>query len=143
MLIISKHDPRATVHIVHTASNHILDDDDRIKGGSLGGDGIANGGGTNSHTFVKDGETSYLAQHLTYVFASSARVARQFQPPTEDMSMALVLPETFQAPHLRHLLLLGFTLPIGSRSLTTAVGLVTLDIVVGHPSTYFQPNTLL
>jgi hypothetical protein len=53
------------------------------------------------------------------------------------------LPETLQAPHLRHLLLGGFSLPIGSRLLTTAVGLVTICLIIVHPSTYFHPNTLL
>jgi len=63
--------------------------------------------------------------------------------PGEDNSTILKLPETLQAPHLRHLLLNGSALPIGSRLLTTAVGLVTLCLVLGHPSTYFHPNTLL
>jgi hypothetical protein len=44
----------------------------------------------------------------------------------EDNSTILIFPETLQAPHLRHLTLRGFALPIGSRLLTTAVGLVTL-----------------
>ena len=47
----------------------------------------------------------------------------------------LTLPETLQAPHLRHLLLGDFSLPIGSRLLTTAVGLVTVCLVIIHPST--------
>ena len=64
-------------------------------------------------------------------------------PSTEDNGTAMVLPETFQAPHLHHLMLEGFVLPIGSRLLTAAVGLVTLGLCVSHPSTYFQPNTLL
>ena len=55
----------------------------------------------------------------------------------------LVLPETLQAPHLRHLALSNFALPIGSRLLTTAVGLITLFLYMGQPSTYFPPNTLL
>jgi hypothetical protein len=46
-------------------------------------------------------------------------------PPIEDTSMVLRLPETFQAPHLRHLVLAGFALPMGSRLLATAVGLVS------------------
>ena len=57
----------------------------------------------------------------------------------EEKSSILTLPETFRAPRLRHLALFGSALPIGSRLLTTAVGLVTLS----HPSTYFHPNTLL
>jgi hypothetical protein len=63
-------------------------------------------------------------------------------PPREGKS-TLRLPETLQAPHLRHLTLHGFVLPIGSRLLTTTVGLVTLCLVVSQPSAYIQPNTLL
>jgi hypothetical protein len=61
----------------------------------------------------------------------------------DDDSTILIFPETLQAPHLRHLTLSGFTLPIGSRLLTTAVGLATLYLYMIHPSTYFHPNTLL
>jgi hypothetical protein len=61
----------------------------------------------------------------------------------EQGATILTLPETLQAPHLRHLLLGGFSLPIESRLLTTAVGLVTVCLVIVHPSTYFHPNTLL
>jgi hypothetical protein len=62
---------------------------------------------------------------------------------TPDTDQGLALPETLQAPHLHHLVLLGFALPIGSRLLTTAVDLVTLVLVMTIPSTYFQPNALL
>ena len=41
--------------------------------------GIANYGGTNSHTFANDGETSYLGRHPTWVFASFVQRARQLQ----------------------------------------------------------------
>jgi hypothetical protein len=64
-------------------------------------------------------------------------------PWIEVISTILKFPETFQAPNLRHLLLAGFALPIGSRLLTTAVGLVSLCLVVDHLPTYFLPNTLL
>ena len=63
--------------------------------------------------------------------------------PIEDNSTILILPESLQAPHLRHLVLGGFSFPIGSRLLTSAVGLVTLCFIMHHPSTYFHPNTLL
>jgi hypothetical protein len=63
--------------------------------------------------------------------------------PIEDKSSILILPGTLQAPHLRSLYLSGFALPIECRLLTTAVGLVTLSLHMVHPSTYFQPNTLL
>jgi hypothetical protein len=58
-------------------------------------------------------------------------------------SIGTMFPETLQAPHLRHLALEGITLPIGSRLLTNAVGLVTLYLVIADPSAYFHPNTLL
>jgi hypothetical protein len=60
----------------------------------------------------------------------------------EDKSTISHFPETLQAPHLRHLMLFGFALPIGSRLLTNYVGLVTLCLVQVNPSTYFHPNTL-
>ena len=63
--------------------------------------------------------------------------------PNGDNSTILILPETLQAPHLRHLMLGGFSLPIGSRLLTSAVSLVTLDLIMCHSSTYFHPNTLI
>ena len=64
-------------------------------------------------------------------------------PPGKDRSTVLILPETLQAPHLRHLVLIGFALPIGSRLLTTAVGLVSLGLFMTDPSTFFHPNALL
>ena len=63
--------------------------------------------------------------------------------PTEDNSTILTFQETLQTPHLRHLTLQGFTLPMSSQLLTTAVGLVTLHLAMVHPSTYFHPNTLI
>jgi hypothetical protein len=65
--------------------------------------------------------------------------------PVEDNSSTLILPENLQAPHLRLLWLKGFqvAIPMGSRLLTTAVSLVTLKLIMVHPSTYFHPNALL
>ena len=62
-------------------------------------------------------------------------------PWTKDT--ALMLPETFQAPNLRHLFLLGFACPIRSRLHPTAMGLVTLYLTIDHSSAYFQPDILL
>jgi hypothetical protein len=64
------------------------------------------------------------------------------QSQIEDTSPFLTFPETFQAPHLRHLTITGFTLPIGSRLLTAAVSLVTLCLVMENPYTHLDPNTL-
>ena len=66
--------------------------------------------------------------------------------PFDDNSSVLILPETLQTPRLRQLTLRGFSLPMGSRLLTTAVSLVTLSLLMVNPSvlsTYFHPNTLL
>ena len=63
--------------------------------------------------------------------------------PDQDVSSILIFPEAFQAPRLGHIILNDFALPIGSRLLTTAVGLVTLFLYIDHPSSYFHPNTLL
>ena len=63
--------------------------------------------------------------------------------PFQDESSICQIPETLQAPNLRHLMMYGFALPMESRLLTTAVGLVTLCLQMHHPSTYFHPNILL
>ena len=63
-------------------------------------------------------------------------------PPTKHDSR-LILPSKMGAPHLRHLMLNYFASPIGSRLLTTAVGLVRLFLRWIHPSTYPHPNHLL
>jgi hypothetical protein len=62
--------------------------------------------------------------------------------PPEEKRTVLILPETLQTPHLRHLTI-NCSIPIRFQLLTTAVGLVTLDLVLYHPSTYFQPTVLL
>ena len=56
---------------------------------------------------------------------------------------SLVLPRTFQAPHLRHLFLWPAALPIGAQLLLNTVGLVTLTLLDIPPSAYFSPNYLL
>ena len=63
-------------------------------------------------------------------------------PPAKH-DVGLILPKTFQAPHLRHLVLINFAIPIRSPLLTTAVGLVTLSLEWIYPSDNFCPNDLL
>ncbi|KAI0268569.1 hypothetical protein BGY98DRAFT_1101433 [Russula aff. rugulosa BPL654] len=55
----------------------------------------------------------------------------------------LMLPETLQAPHLRHFMLGSFACPKRPRLHPTATGLVTLCLVIDHQSAYFQSNILL
>jgi hypothetical protein len=61
---------------------------------------------------------------------------------TFDSDMRLVLPETFQALHLRHLILADFTFSIKSPLLSNTMGLVTLSLVGLHSPGYFHPNDL-
>jgi hypothetical protein len=63
--------------------------------------------------------------------------------PSTKEDTPLVLPETLQAPHLRHFMLGSFACPTRSRLHPTATGLVTLCLMMRHPSAYFQPNILL
>ena len=65
------------------------------------------------------------------------------QPSEWGKRTALMLPETLQAPRLRHLLLTGFAFPIGCQLLMNAASIVTLCLQLNHPDAYFQPNTLL
>ena len=63
-------------------------------------------------------------------------------PPAKH-NTRLILPSTFEAPHLRYLRLRHLASPIGSRLIATAVGLVRLFLGWIHPSTYPHPNHLL
>jgi hypothetical protein len=65
-----------------------------------------------------------------------------FGDPSEDKNTVLILPETLQTPHLRHLAI-DCSIPIRSPLLGTAAGLVTLHLALYHPSTYFHPTVLL
>ena len=53
------------------------------------------------------------------------------------------IPETFRAPHLRYLMVMGFHIPIGSPSFTTMENLVTLSLNFDIPWIYFHVNPLL
>jgi hypothetical protein len=68
---------------------------------------------------------------------------RRFVRPIVDHNMTLGPPETFRAPHLRHLLLMSFSLPIVSPVLTTMANLVTLSLTLIPSSIYFHPDALL
>ena len=61
----------------------------------------------------------------------------------DDDYTSLILPTTFQAPHLRHLSLNSVVYPVGSPLITTATGLVTLMLGPIPLSTYISPNQLL
>ena len=63
-------------------------------------------------------------------------------PPTKH-DLGFILPKTFRAPHLRHLVLKNFAFPIRSSLLTAGVGLTTLSLMNIHPSAYTHPNELL
>jgi hypothetical protein len=62
--------------------------------------------------------------------------------PPEDRRTVVILPETLETPHLRHLAI-SCSIPIRTPFLGTAAGLVILHLALYHPSTYFQPTVLL
>ena len=62
--------------------------------------------------------------------------------PHAEKGTVLILPETLETPHLRHLMI-GCSIPIRSPLLVTAAGLVNLYLALHHPSTYFEPTVLL
>ena len=66
-----------------------------------------------------------------------------FISPLTKQHEALLLPKTFQAPHLRHFILINFAFSIQSSLLTTTAGLVTLSLGFISPSAYFHPGDLL
>jgi len=55
----------------------------------------------------------------------------------------LMVPDTFRAPHLRHLMVINFDFPLGSPLLTTSIALVTLSLQKIDVSASFSPNELL
>ena len=55
---------------------------------------------------------------------------------------SLNIPESFRAPHLRHLALIDFDIPIESPLNMSMGNLVTLYLGVIPPSTYFRPDAL-
>jgi hypothetical protein len=63
--------------------------------------------------------------------------------PPMDLENRLILPLTFQAPRLRHLILDRLASPIGSPLLASAIALVTLLLPWINPSTYSHPNHVL
>ena len=60
----------------------------------------------------------------------------------DDSHPILILPETLETPHIRHLFI-NCSIPIRSLLLRTAAGLINLYLVLHHPSTYFEPTVLL
>jgi hypothetical protein len=76
---------------------------------------------------------------LEYLFALPHESVRR----TVETDMSLNLPENFRAPHLHHLALTSFAIPIGSPFLSTMGNLVTLSLELIPPSVYFHPSALL
>ena len=75
-------------------------------------------------------------------FPTLEYLALQFETWPAELT-ALMLPETLQAPRLRHLVLKGFACPMRPRLHPTAVGLVALYLTIDYESDYFQPSVLL
>jgi hypothetical protein len=63
--------------------------------------------------------------------------------PCDNADIGFTLPETFRAPHLRHLALINFAFPMVFTSLAPAKGLITLSLDQIPASAYLSPNILL
>lgn len=61
---------------------------------------------------------------------------------TTNDDARLVMPQTFHAPRLSHLTLLGVTLSAEPRSLASTVSLVSLTLTIPRVSVYFPPEDL-
>ena len=95
--------------------------------------------------------------HRVVLRAPSSRLRMWLEPMNklfprlEDLSlvsttaeeMKLVLPETLQAPNLRHLALHGIGLPTGLPLLSIAITLSTLTLTHIGASCYFPPGNLI
>jgi hypothetical protein len=63
--------------------------------------------------------------------------------PLSKHRTSLILPRTFRASHLRHLVLINFAFPMQSPFPTTTTSLIALSLQMIHPSAYFPPSDLL
>ena len=63
--------------------------------------------------------------------------------PQTSPNSALTLPNSFQAPGLRHIVLFNFASPIGSPLFTSCTGLISLVLIDSRSSPYFHPDNLL
>ena len=90
------------------------------------------------HTSVSDLQKIFTAMDGEFPILEHLSVR-----PQKTHNERLVIPETFQAPHLRRLILRNITFQITSPLFATAMGLVTLSLTRIHSSAYFQPNQLL
>jgi hypothetical protein len=65
-------------------------------------------------------------------------------PGAENTNNAIVdIPETFRAPRLRYLMVMGFPISIGAPSFTTMGNVVVLSLSFDIHWAYFHPNPLL
>ena len=84
-----------------------------------------------------------LQKLLTAIGGEFPLLEYLFISPPAKQNTDLVVPKTFRAPHLRHLILINFALPIQSPLLTRTAGLVMLSLGFIPPSVYFNPGDLL
>jgi hypothetical protein len=84
-----------------------------------------------------------LLRLITAIDEEFPMLERLFISPRTIPTTSFSLPESFHAPHLRHLVLSRVSIQIGSPLLTTAAGLVTLKLACIPSSGYFDPSYLL
>ena len=70
-------------------------------------------------------------------------IHHKYPRPANIHDTRFYIPETFRAPNLRHLSLMGIDIPVESSILTTMGNLVTLNLDLIQASAYFHTSYLL
>jgi hypothetical protein len=86
---------------------------------------------------------SKLGKFITALDDQFPILERVYMRPQSKEDTRLIFPQTFQAPHLRHLNLVYTALPTRSPLLTTTGDLVTLRLMGIPRSAYFPPGFIL
>jgi len=86
---------------------------------------------------------SNLCKFLPAIKEEFPNLEHLYIQPLSTSQCGLALPESFQAPNIRHLVLVNFPLPLGSPLLVAAAGLVTLSLQDIPSSMYLCPDELL
>ena len=77
--------------------------------------------------------------NLEYLFVER----HTFYMPGTESRVVVDIPETFRAPRLRYLMVMGFPISIAPPLSTPTENLVTLSLIFDIPWVYFHPNPLL
>ena len=96
-----------------------------------------------THRIVLQAPSQSLQKLLVPMDKPFARLESLSLSSTTEEDTSLTLPNTFLAPNLRHLIMLGLGFPTGMPLLASTVALVTLTLTNIQPSGCFPPDCLV